>query len=194
MGYMRKPLLMIAIVALFALAAATSTTSPRDVVDQFVKMDLDGARLTPEGWHTADALFVKHSEPYRPDMLIVVGRSYAVSEGRPTNTNEFYFGYEEVARISAAALRFYPTHSGVETRSFDKYVVVPSATDASDKNVEAPSKVVRPEWRIDGAQPKTIHLTAKAAIQYLTQMRAKTSDPATQSNASRAISNLAPYE
>jgi hypothetical protein len=173
-----------------------SRPSPKDVVDQFVKMDVEGERLTPEGWHQADALFVKASEPPHSKLLLVIAKHYAVSEAtEKTNTREFYMGYEEVGRIDTTSLRFAPSHRGTETRSFDKYTVVggdvtrgPDAAKATEQDGN-PS----PKWRIDGAQPTAIHLTAAAAIRCVTRMRAEATDPVIQKNADLTIKTLLPY-
>ncbi len=168
---------------------------PKDVVDQFVKMDVEGERLTPEGWRKADALFVKASEPPHSEVLIVIARHYAVSEAterKKNNTAEFYMGYEEVGHIDVASLRFSPSNSGMETRSFDKYTVV-----SGDVNRE-PAKTAHEgnassEWRINGTQPTAMHLTAATAMRYVTQMRDRTKDPAIEKNADQTLARLAPF-
>ncbi|MGA8762040.1 MAG: hypothetical protein WB562_04040 [Candidatus Sulfotelmatobacter sp.] len=171
--------------------AKTSTASPKEIVEQFVKMDVEGERLTPEGWRTADALFAKHSEPFQPQTIVVVGRNYAVStETEQGNTNEFYFGYEEVARVSTSSLRFASTNSGVETRTFLKYSVVSTRIDRIQGNTKHSAEGMPSEWKIDGAQPTTTHLTAKAAIRFVTQRRTNMSDPVIQKNADLSISGL----
>ena len=160
-----------------------------------MKMDVEGERITPQGWRVADGLFVKHSEPFLPETLIVIGKNYAVStDATQPNANEFSFGYEEVARISTPLLRFVPINSGTQTRSFNKYIVVPASAATEDVKAKTPSKIKGGEWKIDGTQPRAMHLTARAAIRYLTQARAKASDPAIQSNAREAISRLAAYQ
>ncbi len=81
--------------------------------------------------------------------------------------------------IETASLRFAPSNARIETRSFDKYTTV--VGDASSK------------WRIDGTQPLAMHLTATAAIHYVTQKRAETTDPIIQKNADLTLKKLVPY-
>jgi len=194
-----KRLLIALIVASVIGATAQSSTdsrrSPRDDVDQFVKMDVEGARLTAEGWSQADALFVKRSEPPHPKFLRVIARQYAISEStEKAGTNEFYMGYEEIGRVDTASLRFVPSNSGIETRSFDKYHVVTShVSHAPEAASETPhERNTSSEWRIDGTQPPTMHLTA-AAIRYVTEMRVETTDPRIRKNADITIKQLSPY-
>jgi hypothetical protein len=183
---MKKSFLLAVAVAvpIFVGPIKAATISPKDIVDKFVKMDVEGERLTPEGWHQADALFVKSSEPPHTKVLLVIARHYAVSEAtektEKTNRTEFYMGYEEVGRIDTTSLRFAPSNSGNATRSFDKYTVLLEGNGS-------------PEWRIDAAQPPAMHLTAEAAMRYVTQMRAKTTDPAIQKTADQTIKKLVPF-
>jgi hypothetical protein len=166
----------VALAVLSGLVKA-STLSPKNVVEQFVKMDVEGARLTSEGWHEADALFVKPSEPSQPKDLVVIAWRYAISDGpAKENTADFYMGYAEVGRVSTSSLHFAPTNSRDVMWSFDKYTVV--STD------------MPLEWRIDGVQPVEMHLSAEAAIRYVTEMRARTSDPAIQKNADQALAKV----
>jgi hypothetical protein len=169
---------------------------PKDVVDQFVKMDVEGERLTPEGWRQADALFVKPSEPPHSKVLAVIARGYAVSRAsEKTNSTEFYMGYEEVGRIDATSLRFAPSNTGTEVRSFVKYSVVSADVNGVTEAAQTTSHAgnTSPAWRIDGTQPPAMHLTAAAAIRYMTQMRSKATDPLVQKNADLTIEKLAPY-
>jgi hypothetical protein len=196
--------LVIALIASSVIGATAqspigSGLSAKDVVDQFVKMDVEGERLTTEGWHQADALFVKPSEPPHAKVVLVIARRYAVSEAtekrKKANTAEFYMGYEEVGRIDTTSLRLAPSNSGSETRSFDKYTVVLGDFNHASETPNATRQEgnASPEWRIDATQPPTMHLTAAAAMRYVTQMRAKTADAAIQKNADRTIKSLAPF-
>jgi hypothetical protein len=60
-------------------------------------------------------------------------------------------------------------------------------------NTKDPAQAAASEWKIDGDQPTTMHLTAKAAIRYVTEKRAKTTDPEIRKNADQAIAKLMPY-
>jgi hypothetical protein len=183
-------------VTIFLGPMKAATISPKDVVDKFVKMDVEGERLSPEGWYQADALFVKSSEPPHPRVLVVIARRYAVSEvTEKAHTNEFYMGYEVVGRIDTTSLRFESSNSGIETRSFDKYTVVLADVNRAPETAKTTRHEgnASSEWRIDGTQPPAMHLTAAAAIRYVTQMGVKAADPVIQRNADLTIKKLVPF-
>jgi hypothetical protein len=173
-------LTVVVVVAVFSGLVRASAKSPKDIVEQFVKMNVEGTRLTPQGWHDADALFGKPSEPPQPKVIVVIAWRYAVSDW-PTkeNTAEFYMGYEEVGRLNTSSLHFAPSSSGDVMWSFSKYAVVLANLPL--------------EWRIDGVQPTEMHLTADAAIRYVNQMRTKISDPTIQKNADQTLDKLSRF-
>lgn len=194
---MKTSSLFTAVVTLtaFVISASASAISQKEVVERFVKMDVDGARLTPQGWRTADTLFTKPSEPLQAKVLVVIVRSYAVSTATgSTNTTEFYMGYEEVGRITASSLHFAPTNNR-SMKEFGKYTVVLTKVQRTqgNSNETIQEENMPTEWRIDGAQPTAMHLTAEAAIQYVTQMRDKTTDLAIRRNATQTLAKLKPY-
>jgi len=186
-------LVVFSVIGANAQSPIVSGFSPKDIVEQFVKMDVEGERLTLEGWHRADALFTKPSKPPHPEVLVVIAKRYAVSAATDkANTTEYYMGYEEVGRIDTNSLRFAPSNSGIETRSFDKYTVVLSAVNRIPETAKANGHegTASSEWRIDGTQPTAMHLTAAAAMRYVTQMRDKTKDPAIKKNANQTLAKL----
>lgn len=159
--------------------------SPGDVVEQFVKMDVEGARLTPPGWAQADALFTKHSEPSQPTFVVVIARRYAVSEDK-SRKNYFVLGYDDIGHIDSVTLHFTPTHVPQVMWWYKGYVVTPA--NAAGQNGSAPL-----EWRIEGAQPSEMHVKANAATRWVSQMRDKSTDPAIRRNAEETIVKLKPY-
>lgn len=180
-------LLRIAITLLLFLGYMESqVASPKDVVQQFVNLDVEGLRLTPEGWTQADALFTKHTKPSLPKFVVVIGRHYGVSQDM-TRKNYFAFGYADIGHIDAATLRFMLTPVVPMVRYWYKGYAVTRA-DAPGTNGSASS-----EWRIEGAQPTEMHLTAESAIRWVTNARDKTTDPAIRRNADQTILKLKPY-
>jgi len=171
--------------------------SSEGIVEQFVKMDVKGSRLTAEGWRTADDLFVKHTEPPRVKVLVVIARDYAVSKSpEKGNENIYFFGYEQLGNIDTSSLRFTPTNSGYIKNQLDSYTVVPTNAHFRPGDETAPKQQPNPigEFRIDGAQPKAVHITAETAIRYLKEMRAKVTDSLTRKNADIAIAKLSAYK
>jgi hypothetical protein len=179
-----------------AVLTQSSTRLPRDTVEQFVKMDVEGERLTPKGWRNADALFVRQSEPLRPKDLIVIARHYAISQiSSEGNKPQFVMGYEQAGHIDTSSLRFAPVNKGIETRSFDNFTVILigySREVKADNNAKQDQDATV-EWKIDGAQPQTMHLLPDAAIRYVTEMRTKATDIVVRKNAEAALAALSRY-
>ena len=169
---------IVAAAVAFVLPAVTSTKSPKDVVERFMKMDAKGLRLTPDGWQNADALFVTSTEPFRPDFVTVIAPNYQASTmtGGPDTT--VFVGYEEVGKVDTALLRFSKVNNRM-MKEFDKYTVV--LTDAR-------------EWKIAGSQPKVMHLTPTAAMRYIEDRSTKVSDPKIKKNAAESLKTLAPFQ
>ena len=98
--------------------------SPEEIVKRFVKLDVGGERVTPEGWQKADALFIQPSKPPTDFKIVVMASDYAVSEdplaGKP---GEVFPGYEELGEVGSS-LRFELAPSRVETKIFESYVAV----------------------------------------------------------------------
>jgi hypothetical protein len=171
---------------LFLGCMESQVASPKDVVQQFVKMDLEGLRLTPQGWSQADAFFTKHTEASQPKFLVVIGRHYAVSQDM-TRKYYFAFGYDDIGHIDTATLRFMLAHVvPMVMYSYKGYAV--TRVGAAGQNGTSSG-----DWRIEGAQPGEMLLTAEAATRWLTQMRDKTTDPAIRTNADHTIAKLKPY-
>jgi hypothetical protein len=178
----RKFVLTVAIVAGVSLGyAETRTASAKNVVEQFVKIDVKGARLTSQGWNQADELFTKHTEPSQPTFLVVIARRYAVSQDT-TKKNYFVLGYDDIGHIDISTLRFTPTHVSMVRWFYSGYAV----TRGHDGNASS-------EWKIEGAQPKEMHVTVDAATRWVLQARDKASDPASRRNADQTIIKLKPY-
>jgi hypothetical protein len=179
--------LRIAITLLLFLGCMESqVASPKDVVQQFVNLDVEGLRLTPEGWTQADALFTKHTKPSLPTFVVVIGRHYGVSQDM-TRKDYFVLGYDDIGHIDTGTLRFMLTPVVPMVRYSTMGYTVTRA-DATGKNGSVSS-----DWRIEGAQPTEMHLTADSAIRWVTQRRDKTKDPTIRRNADQTIVKLKPY-
>ena len=167
---------------LFLGCMKSQSTSPTDVVQQFVNIDVQGLRLTPQGWLRADALFTKHTELSPPKFVTVIAKRYAVSQDT-TKKDYFVFGYDDIGRIDTSTLHFTPTHVAGVMWSYKGYAVVPRA--ANEQNASA--------WLIDGAQPQEMYLPVDIAIRWVSQLRDKTSDPKIRKNSDQTIAAIRPY-
>ena len=160
----------------------SQVASQKDVVQQFVNLDVKGLRLTPQGWMQADALFTRHTEPSRPKFVVVIARRYAVSQDT-TKKNYFVLGYDDVGHIDTSTLRFTPTHIAGVMWSYKGYTVVPRATH--ERNAST--------WLIEGAQPDEMYLPAAVAIRWASEVHDKTSDPTIRKNSDQTIVAIKPY-
>ena len=193
----------IAIAALAFITSGSQAVTPdskevsvpaTEIVKRFVKMDVDGTRVTPEGWQKADALFTQPSKPPADFKIVVMAFDYAVSNdplaGKP---GEVFLGYEELGEVGSS-LRFKLAPSRVETRTFARYVAVQIAAPATSPKTgviaQQNSSLV---WRIQGAQPSLMHMTAPSTVRYLTNIKNETKDPAMKANAEKAIAILKKY-
>ncbi len=185
-----RSIIFLAAVGGLSVPLLASRKSPKDVVTEFVDIDVEGMRLTPQGWAQADAFFVQSTQPPQQNALVIIAKHYGVGEAAVKgDTAELYVGYEELGRVSPS-MDFTPSASGAETRSMYKYRLILTET----KTGEPAKSGGEPEWKIEGAQPREMRVTAQAAIRYLTQRRDETRDPLVRQKADNVIARLAPYK
>jgi len=185
--------------ALGAPLTAGEENSPKEILEQFWKLEIQGAWSTPEGWNQMAALLVHPSPPPRNITIAVIkGGIHDYRVGDPTITNdraEIYVGFLDPGKLDSA-LRFIPesqraSNGALIGPSSDSYELV-----LTDKHWELGadgrlSKQVTgaPVWRIAG-RPWELHLTVEAAIRYVAQMRDKAIDPAVEKNGDATITIL----
>jgi hypothetical protein len=168
--------------------------SAKELVEQFVKMDVEGERTTPEGWRKADFLFSTPSNTSQLKSIVVIARSYAVSpSGSDSNQNKLYFGYEEVGRLALSTLRFTPTRNG-HMKEFHTYTVVSMRQTPGSGESAKQRNSTGLAFAIEGTQPSVTYLTAKAAMRVVKQATAKTVDLTIRKNADQAVAKLAAYQ
>jgi hypothetical protein len=173
-----KSLFITLFVALLSAACANALAQePIVVIQRFVRMDVEGKRLSADGWREADQFFTHHSTPPREKRIIVIAKRYKVSESTLPANAGYYLGYWQIGRLDSS-LRLHPFASKVETRFFDKFAV--HKTEAG--------------WKIEGRQPTEMHLTPNAAVRYLSEMRDRSTDVSVRSNAAKSIAILKRYE
>lgn len=188
-----KPLLTIAMICSITVVGLNLSRganivedqrSPQTVVEYFVKLDTSGARLTVEGWRSADKLFTDPNESGRALQISVIASHFGLSKSNDNSgENQFFLGYEVIGKLDDQ-LRFTPIRPNGEIRNLKKFRV--SATREDDKNRTG-------EWRIVGSQPLESLITPRSAIAYLTKMKERTSDATTKKNATKSLDALKPY-
>jgi len=185
------------VVAVSAQPPSNRPKSPKDVLLEFVKMELQGNRLTPEGWRkTAQSLVRPNSTA--PDVIDIVSDNFEVHETPATDGRvklEIYFPYFYGSLDSAlrfkAALHMAPGNGLIREGMNAHYALV-----LADKHWEFESdgrktrEVIGPlEWRIENT-PSFATIGLATAIRYITEIRDKSTDPALKKNADLTLAKL----
>jgi len=63
-----------------AQAPGEGIKGPKQVVEEFLAMETNGGRLTPEGWHQAEAFFVRPAPEPSGRRIVVISPNYSVYE------------------------------------------------------------------------------------------------------------------
>jgi len=96
-----------------AQASGEGTKGPKQVVEEFLAMETNGGRLTPEGWHQADAFFARPAPEPSGRRIVVISPNHSVYETWTKGDQaEVYNDCEGLGRIDTA-LRYTPPESGV---------------------------------------------------------------------------------
>jgi hypothetical protein len=190
--------------AAFSLAVIVGTVQsseprnnlPKDVVDQFCKMDAAGERLTSGGWQRANAFFVRPSPPVEDAVVGVMGGDFF--EGTPQiKGDEAIVGIEylKLGQLDSA-MRFVwaaSPSSPVKIRAFYTLVLTERHWELRSDG-SSPREVTGPkEWRIKDFQSESV-VTVDAAIRYVIETRDKSTDPNLKRNADATLAILNKFE
>jgi hypothetical protein len=164
--------------------------APVEVVKQFIRMELDGKQLSPNGWEEMSTLFVQPG-PLPLDTIdvmkeIAVGSASIRDENRAeVSTGSFRWG-----QLNSKTALFEPDAMPGE-KVLGNYVLV--LTDKQGKLAPDTGQARQVngslEWKISGPlrQPQ---ISVDTAIHYVTDMRDKTTDPVTKKNANETLAKL----
>ena len=179
-------------------APASRAQSPSSVVTAFIKMDLEGLRLEPEGWHRFSSFFVRSGPPRAAANIAVVSDRFELRENRISDTRAqvdlvflHWYGDLEPSLRFRRAQDLAPggvlIKDGISMR-FELALVDHYSEFAT--NTQAPNEVkTEPSWRIEPFQAG-VSLDLHAAIRYVTEMEKKASDPVIKKNADAALGIL----
>ena len=170
--------------------------SPEEVLREFVKMDLAGARLTPEGRGKTAHLLIRPS-PAPPDVIDIVSDNFEVQEttstqGRAKLSVSFFHFYGWLD----SALRFKPTlrqapGGGIILEGITAdyaLVLTDKYWELEPDGRELKEATGAPEWRIESPQVGTISLAT--AIRYVGETRDRATDRAIKNNADHTLGKL----
>jgi hypothetical protein len=170
--------------------AQTKERSPRTVMEEFWKLEIEGGRLTAEGWRRANTFFVRPMPVPASKEVIVIDRDFSVWDPIINGNNaQVMIGIRSLGTIDSS-LQYLPPNSDAVKEGVGYHLLL------SDKHWEfggdgTTLKEVTgvPEWRIDHTGTK-IFLTVETARRYISEARDKTTDSLIKRNADRALAAL----
>jgi len=177
-----------------AQAPTSPPRSPKEAVEEYFQFEVNGGRLTTEGWHKAIKFFLRPDSPPKNRRIVVIDRDFSVWDRAievKGDTVRIAVGILPMWRIDSA-LRLLP--SGLTPKSGILYDLV-----LTDKHWELGSNGQetevsgRPEWRIKQEDP-VIWITVDTALRYVAEMRDKTKDPVIKKNADATLAKLKALE
>ncbi len=185
-----------------AQAPGDQGKSPRDVVNDFVRMDLEGSRLSPQGWRKAAHFFVRSGSPPENTSILVVSDNYELKEDVLSTTHaQVDLNFDYLYGRLDSTLHFQQEQGGPSNGSViksglsarfklaytDKYWELES-DDQTLKEVTA-----APEWRIEDFQT-FLFIDLRTAIRYVTEMGDKTTNPTIKKNADATLATLKKFQ
>jgi len=171
-----------------AQTEAVPARSPEEVLRKFVKLELEGARLTPESRQNL-AHFLVHPSSALPYPINVVSDDFDVSEiPSPQNNPKLnvYFRYF-YGNLDSAVRFFASLHGNSLLREGTNVEYVLTLTDT--QGVQTKQVAAAQEWKVEDAHPYCF-ITLATAIRYVTVMRDKATDPAIKKNADETLAKL----
>jgi hypothetical protein len=169
-------------------------TAPRQVLDEFVKAEIGGARLPSKGWIEMNRFFLAPSQA--PDHLdfAVVSQQYTITDHPATKEKAAFdvFSQQSYGHIDAQSLIFKPqaseTASGspILQGSLVPVTMVASGTKADDNRTDVTQQ---PQWKIVEQWPHPA-VGLDAAIRYVKASIAETSDSSVRANGEKTIGIL----
>jgi hypothetical protein len=168
---------------------AEDLQSPKQVLEDFVKSDLDGGRLTEKGRSDLSRFFTQGSEPQKEDKIVIVSPEYDLRETASAGDRaKFQLQYRHFYGKLGSALNFEPAadkaSNGVPIKEgiLSSFVLVRLFSPILHQTVSA-------EWRIDGPAPP-ICISLATAIRYVKEAKERATDPTLKKNADQTLAKL----
>jgi len=204
---MKRILMSALLIALgTTLLPAQSTTekgkSPEAVVEAFWRMEINGGRLTQEGWYNAAQFFsAQPTQPPEYKNVSVVSDNYKVGNLEAGKSSaEVYVACKEFGQIDNN-LRFVqriepvPPGISVVAGKWFKYdlILTTKHWEVGPDGEALETTTVPAAWRIQDFQ-MPVYLNANAAISYVTAMKDKSSSPSIKKNADATLATLRKFK
>jgi len=186
--------LCLAAIPAIAQSPAQPADSPKEVVEQFCRMDEQGGQLNSKDWNELAAFSTVH-ELWHPPSAIFVIRNYEVGDPRelPNHPNGVavhvdYFSWGSIDQDLYFTLRQGPVLG--QPMKVTEGVNLTLAEDFKDDGASPEAnKIKKPvRWRMD--EFPLPHVNVETAIRFVTEMRSKSDDPLVKYKADRTLANL----
>jgi hypothetical protein len=167
--------------------STSDTTSPKQVIERFIEMEVQGIRLTAEGRRNTEAFFV------HPDQIGAYPKIFVIGENFTTWDPVFDTAHLK-ARVDVEIVpkgdidlkvRFMPIRQAFQKNN----AVFHLRYEDGQLGSEGPQAPKGPRWRID--QPNdVIMLSLSAAILYASRVAESANDPVIRKNAVETLASL----
>ena len=172
-----------------AQQASHDPKPPKQVVEDFLRMEVEGGRFSPDNWSQTD-LYFSQAGPRQDLKIFVVGKRYVVWDPVVKgNTTEINVEVQPEGRIDSA-LRFTPIpHTRLKNSVVYKMVLTekPGPDRKHGKSSSEPESSRK--WLIEGSG-NNLMLDTDAAIRYVTLERDKARSLVSKKDADLTISAL----
>jgi hypothetical protein len=193
------PLLVLAFFTpLFGQPGTLELNSPKQVLQEFIKSDLSGQRLTDEGRSKLSHFFVQQSEPPNTMSIVVVSSTYDLREiNMDVNRAKFQLQFLHFYGRIDSSLIFESAADKASNGVPMKEGILSSLTLIRANKNSGPGPASQKkgpddtsgEWRIDGPPPP-ICISLATANRYLAEMSRTDKDETRRKNAVRALAKL----
>ena len=172
--------------------------SPKQMVEEFVRSDLDGERLTEKGRSKLSGFFVQQSQPQKDEKIVVVSPEYDLRQAELSSDRaKFHVLFRQFYGKLDSVLDFEPAPDRASNGVLIKGGILSSFTlirvgkhGGSEPLMQEKANVDGDtEWKIDGSQPP-VCISLATARRYLSEISTADGDPTRRNNASRALATL----
>jgi hypothetical protein len=180
-------LVLLAGTGLWMRQSTSQGDSPKEVVEQFVGMEVQGQRLTKAGWQRASVFLVRPDPIPAYPKVFVIGQSFTTWEPVfEANGLRARVDVEVVPKGHIdSKVGFMPVG-----QTFQKSNVVFHLSYEARREEVGGAEVSEPaRWRIEGPND-TVMLSVSAAIRHVRRIADSSKDPLIRKNAAETLTNL----
>ncbi len=173
-----------------SVASSSMTKSPKEVVEQFLKMEIEGGRISLQGWRKASTFFASPTPPNpQINLVFVVYKDYAVWEPTIKGASaEAMMDIYDEGRIDSKLRYLAPARHAYKSGILFKLMLTDTHWEF-DTGAQSPKEVKSiPERRIE--KLGMLILNVGSAIRYVTEMRDRATDPTIKKNADETLAKL----